>query len=492
VTDKAVELGQQLRPTPSAWDAALDAAIDNARAYLAGLPGRPVSAQATVDELRRALAVRLPDEGVDPAKVVHDLAEGAEPGLVATGSPRYFGFVIGGALPAALAADWLAATWDQNAGLYACGPPAAVVEEVAGRWVLDLLGLPASASFGFVTGGQMANFTALAAARHAVLTREGWDVEARGLSGAPAVRVITSDLRHATIDRALRYLGLGTDAAVVIPTGPDARLPVGGLAAALADRSGGGPTPTIVCTQAGEVNSGSIDPLAEVCEVAHAAGAWVHVDGAFGLWAAASPTLRSTLAGVEQADSWAADFHKWLNVPYDSGFVACADPDAHRGAMGVRAAYLIHADDDHSAARDEVDWTPEFSRRGRGFAVYAALRSLGRRGVADLVEGCCARARQFAERLSRMDRADVLNDVVLDQVLVRFRATSGSGEPDHTADDAVTRRVVEAVQASGECWMSGTTWRGQAAMRISVVNWQTTAADVDRSVAAVERALASA
>jgi glutamate/tyrosine decarboxylase-like PLP-dependent enzyme len=492
VTDEADEPSQQRRPTPSPWDPALDAAIDNARAYLAGLRGRPVSARATVDELRRVLALPLPDDGVDPAEVVHDLAGGAEPGLVATGSPRYFGFVIGGALPAALAADWLAATWDQNAGLYACGPPASVVEEVTGRWVLDLLGLPASASFGFVTGGQMANFTALAAARHAVLAREGWDVEVRGLSGAPAVRVVTSDLRHATIDRALRYLGLGTDAVVVIPTGHDARLPVEGLAEALADRPPGGPSPTIVCAQAGEVNSGAIDPLAEICEVAHADGAWVHVDGAFGLWAASSPTLRPILAGVEHADSWATDFHKWLNVPYDSGFVACADPQAHRGAMGVQAAYLVQADDDPAAARDEIDWTPEFSRRGRGFAVYAALRSLGRRGLAELVEGCCARARQFAERLGRIERADVLNDVVLDQVLVRFRPASGSQCPDRAADDAVTRRVVEAVQASGECWMSGTTWRGQAAMRISVVNWQTTEADVDRSVAAVERALASA
>jgi glutamate/tyrosine decarboxylase-like PLP-dependent enzyme len=490
VTDEAEELGQQLRPIASAWDDALDAAVANARAYLAGLPGRRVSAQATVDELRRALAVPLPEDGIDPAKAVRELAEGAEPGLVATGSPRYFGFVIGGALPAALAADWLTATWDQNAGLYVGGPAAAVVEEVAGRWVLDLLGLPASASFGFVTGGQMANFTALAAARHAVLARQGWDVEARGLSGAPAVRVITSDLRHATIDRALRYLGLGTEATVVIPAGPDARLPIDGLADALADRSGG-PTPTIVCAQAGEVNSGSVDPLVEVCEVAHAAGAWVHVDGAFGLWAAASPTLRSTLAGVERADSWATDFHKWLNVPYDSGFVACADPDAHRGAIGVRAAYLMHADDDRTAARDELDWAPEFSRRARGFAVYAALRSLGRRGVADLVERCCACARRFADRLGHLDRADVLNDVALDQVLVRFRAAAGSGRADAAADDDVTRRVVEAVQASGECWMSGTTWRGQAAMRISVVNWQTTEADVDRSVAAIERALAS-
>jgi glutamate/tyrosine decarboxylase-like PLP-dependent enzyme len=492
VTNHAQELDQQRRPVSSAWDAALGAAVDHAKSYLAGLSERPVAEQATLDELRKTLDVPLPNEAVEPAEVVHDLAAGVEPGLVATGSPRYFGFVIGGALPAALAADWLAAAWDQNAGLYACGPPAAVVEEIAGRWVLDLLGLPASASFGFVTGGQMANFTALAAARHSVLSRQAWDVEAHGLVGAPAVRVVTSDLRHASIDRALRFLGLGTDAAVVIPTGPDARLPVEALAEALEDRSGGHPTPTIVCAQAGEVNTGAIDPLAEICDVAHAAGAWVHVDGAFGLWAAASPSRRSALAGVERADSWATDFHKWLNVPYDSGFVACAHPDAHRDAMGVRAAYLMHADDDPAAARDQVDWNPEFSRRARGFAVYAALRSLGRRGVADLVDRCCDRARQFAERLGRIHRAEVLNDVTLDQVLVRFRAGSGTGDADPAADDALTRRVVEAVQASGECWMSGTTWRGRAAMRISVVNWQTTEDDVGRSVAAVERALASA
>jgi glutamate/tyrosine decarboxylase-like PLP-dependent enzyme len=491
MTDDAEPLSRRTHPDPSAWHAALDTAAHHAKDYLTGLPDRPVAGPVTVDELRKALAVPLPDEPVEAATVVRELAEGAEPGLVATGSSRYFGFVIGGALPAALAADWLASTWDQNAGLYACGPPAAVVEEVAGRWVLDLLGLPPTASFGFVTGGQMANFTALAAARHAVLARQGWDVDARGLSGAPAVRVLAGDLRHATIDRALRYLGLGTDAAVVMPTGADAGLRVDALAAVLDDRSGGGPVPTIVCAQAGEVNSGAIDPLAEICEVAHAADAWVHVDGAFGLWAAASPSLRPALAGMELADSWATDFHKWLNVPYDSGFVACAHPDAHRGAMGVHAAYLVRGDDDPATARDEIDWTPEFSRRGRGFAVYAALRSLGRRGVAELVEGCCARARQFANRLDRLDRAEVLNDVVLDQVLVRFRAAP-FGDADAEADDAVTRRVVDAVQASGECWMSGTTWRGRAAMRISVVNWQTTEADVDRSVAAIASALASA
>jgi glutamate/tyrosine decarboxylase-like PLP-dependent enzyme len=434
------------------------------------------------------LSMPLPDEPVDPADVVRHMAEAAEPGLVATGSPRYFGFVIGGALPAALAADWLAATWDQNAGLYVGGPAAAVVEEVAGRWVLELLGLPSSASFGFVTGGQMANVTALAAARHGVLARVGWGVETQGLAGAPPVRVLASDLRHATIDRALRFLGLGTDAVTVVPSGPDARLSVDALAAALArapDDDPEHPSPTIVCAQAGEVNTGAIDSLAEICEVAHADGAWVHVDGAFGLWAGASPDQRSALRGVASADSWATDFHKWLNVPYDSGFVACADRDAHRGAMGARAAYLVHADD-ATAARDQLDWNPEFSRRARGFAVYAALRSLGRQGVADMVERCCACARRFADRLARIDGVEVLNEVTLDQVLVRF---GGGADPD--ADDALTRRVVDAVQESGDCWMSGTTWRGRAAMRISVVNWQTTESDVDRSVATIESKLRS-
>jgi glutamate/tyrosine decarboxylase-like PLP-dependent enzyme len=499
-------------PSHSAWDPALAVAVEHAAGYLAGLPERPVSAgQESVDELRKALAVPLPDAPLDAAEVVRDLADAAEPGLVATGSPRYFGFVIGGALPAALAADWLAATWDQNAGLYVGGPSAAVVEEVAGSWVLNLLGLPASASFGFVTGGQMANLTALAAARHAVLARQGWDVETRGLAGAPPIRVLASDIRHATIDRALRFLGLGTDAVTVVPSGPDARLRVDALADALEGHAGAnaGPAPAIVCAQAGEVNSGAIDPLAEICEVAHAAGAWVHVDGAFGLWAGASPALRPALAGVERADSWATDFHKWLNVPYDSGFVVCADPDAHRGAMSARAAYLVHADEGAGAPRDQMEWNPEFSRRARGFAVYAALRSLGRHGVADLVERCCARARQFAERLGRIDGVEVLNDVTLDQVLVRFHTGSADGDgpadndpadhdaADHDAaedavaeDDALTGRVVDAVQASGDCWMSGTTWRGHAAMRISVVNWQTTDADVDRSVAAIESALA--
>jgi glutamate/tyrosine decarboxylase-like PLP-dependent enzyme len=465
-------------------DPALTAATERAMAYLAGLRERPVGARATVDELRAALDVPLPATGVAPDEVVHDLADAAEPGLVATGSPRYFGFVIGGALPAALGADWLASAWDQNAGLYVGGPSAAVVEEVAGTWVLDMLGLPASASFAFVTGCQMAHATALAAARNDVLARVGWDVERRGLVGAPRVRVLTGDDRHVTVDRALRLLGLGTDAVEPVATGHDARLRTDALAAALRAST----DPTIVVAQVGEVNTGAIDPVGEICDLAQATGAWVHVDGAFGLWAAASPALRPLVAGVERADSWATDFHKWLNVPYDSGFAACAHPERHRAAMSTQASYLVHAGSD--GPREQMDWNPEFSRRARGFAVYAALRSLGRDGVADLVDRCCAHARRFADRLRRIDGVEVLNEVVLDQVLVRFTAPGRPAEGD--GSDPITPRIVAAVQASGTCWMSGTTWQGQPAMRISVVNWQTTAADVDRSVAAIEQAMASA
>ena len=477
-------------------DPALAAASERAMAYLAGVRDRPVAAAATVDDLRAALDLPLPDEGVDGAEVVQALADAAEPGLVATGSPRYFGFVIGGALPAALGADWLASAWDQNAGLYVGGPSAAVAEEVAGRWVLDLLGLPATASFGFVTGCQMAHVTALAAARNDVLARVGWDVERRGLIGAPRVRVLASDVRHATVDRALRLLGLGTDAVEPVASGPDARLRVDALADALRASS----DPTIVCAQVGEVNTGAIDPVAEISDLAHAAGAWVHVDGAFGLWAGASTRLRTLVAGVERADSWATDFHKWLNVPYDSGFAACAHPDRHRAAMGTYASYLEHAAPD--GPRDQMDWNPEFSRRARGFAVYAALRSLGRQGVADLVDRCCAHARRFADQLQAIDGVEVLNDVVLDQVLVGFPPPGGGARramalhhgagAGHEDEAAVAQRVVEAVQGSGECWMSGTTWRGRPAMRISVVNWQTSAADVDRSVRAIDAAVRAA
>ena len=421
----------------------------------------------------------LPPGPTEPALIIDELISGAEPGIVATGSPRYFGFVIGGALPAALAADWLTSTWDQNAGLYVGGPSASVVEEVAGRWLLELLGLPETASFSLVTGCQMAHFTALSAARHHVMAKEGWDVNRQGLAGGPPIRVIAGEQRHVTVDRALRHLGVGTDAIVVVPADEQGRISARGVAAALG--SGGGPT--IVCAQAGEVNTGAFDPFADICSIAHHRGAWVHVDGAFGLWAAASPSVRSLLAGVAGADSWATDCHKWLNVPYDCGVAACAHPDAHRAAMGTHAHYLVHAAP--GGPRDQMDWTPEFSRRARGFAVYAAIRTLGRSGVAELIERSCANARRFAAGLGEDPRVELLNDVVLDQVLVRFVGPGGDG-------DALTRQVIERVQNSGTCWMSGTTWRGRAAMRVSVVNYQTSADDVDRSVAAVHAALEAA
>jgi glutamate/tyrosine decarboxylase-like PLP-dependent enzyme len=455
------------------WKGPLGEALDQALTYLEGLPDRPVPGRAGLAELRAALGGPLPGGPQDPRQVVAELATAAEPGLVASAGGRYFGFVVGGATPAALAADWLTSAWDQNAGLHVLGPAASVVEEVAGGWLAELLGLPAGVSVGFVTGVQMANFTGLAIALREVLRRAGWDVDAAGLWGAPRVRVLAGQERHGTIDRALRFLGAGAAAVVPVDADDQGRM----RPAALADALGRGEGPAIVCAQLGNVNTGAMDPVAEVCRVARRHGAWVHVDGAFGLWAAASPALRHLVAGVEQADSWATDAHKMLNVPYDSGLVFCAHPPAHRAAMGTRAGYLVHAT---GAERDALDYHPEHSRRARGIAVYAAIRALGRAGVAELVERCCGHARRFAERLAAAGGAEVLNQVVLNQVLVRFLAADG----DH---DAHTRRVVERVQQDGTCWMSGTTWQGRAAMRISVSNWSTDEADVDRAVAAILR-----
>jgi glutamate/tyrosine decarboxylase-like PLP-dependent enzyme len=457
------------------WTGALDEAYAHALAHLKSLPGRPVGASTTLADLRAAVGGPMPDGPTEAREVIAALAEVAEPGLVASGSGRFFGFVFGGSTPTALAADWLTSTWDQNSGLYATSPTASVIEEVAGAWVLDLLGLPTSASVGFVTGTQMATFTCLAAARHELLRRAGWDVERRGLSGAPPIRVLAGAERHGTIDRALRYLGIGTDAVRALTVDDQGRMTLDGLAAALDDAAG---DPAIVCTGVGNINSGAFDPMGEICDLAHAAGAWVHVDGAFGLWAAASPALRPLVAGVERADSWATDAHKWLNVPYDSGIAVCANPAAHRAAMGVRAAYLIHAAGDE---HDQLDYVPEFSRRARGIPVYAALRALGHSGVAELVEGSCALARRFADRLGAAEGVTVLNDVVLNQVLVRF------GD-----DDARTRRIVERVRDEGTCFLTGTTWHGRAAMRVSVTNWSTDEADVDRSVAAILEVAAAA
>jgi glutamate/tyrosine decarboxylase-like PLP-dependent enzyme len=462
---------------------ALAAALDVASAWLDSLPDRPVWAQVSYEEMVAALGGPLPDDPTDAAEVVADLARRAEPGLTATPSPRFFGFVIGGAHPAALAADWLTSAWDQNAGLIALSPANAACEAVAAGWILDLLGLPAHASVGFVTGGMQANFTCLGAARHAVLRGAGWDVERRGLMGAPPVRVVASADHHDTIDLALRYLGLGTDAIIPVATDDQGRIRIDALAAALAEdgpigehRSDDGETgrtrPTIVCLQAGDVHTGAFDPLPEAIDLAHRHGAWVHVDGAFGLWAGVSPGYRHLVAGVERADSWATDGHKTLNVPYDCGFAIVRDRAAHRATFGIHGAYLIT-----SEIGDPFEVVPEFSRRARGFPVWAVLRSLGRSGVADLVSGLSRLARRMADGIAAIPGAAVLNDVVFTQVL----ATFGDG------DDATTRAVSQAVLDDGTAVLTPSTWRGQAVLRCSLSNWSTTEADVDRTLATLRR-----
>ncbi len=385
-----------------------------AAGYLDSLPERPVGLPVGVEEMRAALGGELPEAGEEPIAVVERLAAAADRGVMASSGPRFFGFVVGGTLPAALAADWLATAWDQNAGLYVLAPAASVCEEVAGRWAADLLGLPPGVSFGFVTGGGGANYSALAAARHALLDRVGWDVERRGLYGAPEIEVVLGGEAHVTIHTALQMLGLGRERVHVAAADGQGRMRTDALAEVLAGLRG---RPTLVCTQAGNVNTGSFDPFPEIVPLVRAHGAWLHVDGAFGLWAAASPRYRELVAGAAGADSWATDAHKWLNVPYDSGLVFCADPDAHRMALTATASYLEQS---AGRERDPFEWTPEFSRRARGFAVWAALRSLGRRGVAELVDDGCARARRFAAALGGLPGVEVLNEVVLNQVLVRF------------------------------------------------------------------------
>lgn len=398
--------------------------------------------------------------------MIEALARDVDPGLAQMGSGRYFGFVIGGVLPVALAADWLTSAWDQNAGLALPAPAAAVVEEVAGRWLKEILGIPEHASFALVTGCQLAHSTALAAARNHVLEQVGHDVERDGLVGAPPIRVVAGAKRHGTIDRSLRLLGLGTGCVRAVRADDQGRMVVEALREELAREHG----PTIVVAQLGEVNTGACDDLNAIADATSEAGAWLHVDGAFGLWAAAAPSFRHLVAGVERADSWATDAHKWLNVPYDNGIAFCAHPSAHRAALGIRSAYLIHADPD--AARDPVDWNPEHSRRARGFTIYAALRSLGRSGVAELIERSCSSARALAAGLSKLPGCEILNEIVLNQVLLRFE------------DDDATDRVVAAVQASGEAWMGGTVWDDRRAIRISVSSWQTSDEDVERTISA--------
>jgi glutamate/tyrosine decarboxylase-like PLP-dependent enzyme len=458
-------VAQQGRRTES-----LSVAAAHAERFLETLDERPVAALADATAIREVLSVPLQDEGEDSEGVIEALASGADPGIVASAGPRYFGFVIGGALPVALAADWLVSAWDQCAAFHSLSPAAAAIEEIAAEWSLDVLGLPPSAGVGFVTGGQGANTTCLAAARHAVLARAGWDVERDGLIGAPPVNLVCGDQAHATIYTALRLLGLGAQTAKRVPVDDQGRMAPAKLERTLAGLQG----PTIVCAQAGNVATGSFDPFEPIADACGAHGAWLHVDGAFGLWAAAAPSTRALVRGVERADSWAVDCHKWLNVPYDSAMAIVADADAHRGAMSLAASYLV-AD---ATQRDSTNFVPESSRRARAVPVYAALRSLGRNGVAALVERNCANARRMAARLGEIPATQILNEVVLNQVLVRFPG----------GDDA-NRAAVSAIQRDGTCWLGGTEWQGRAALRLSFSNWATSDADVDRSAAAIAAAV---
>ena len=462
------------------YTAPLEGALRASLRFLHGHRGASVGATMTRDQLYRRLDRPLADDGMAAERVIDEMVAGVEGGLVRSGGGRFFAWVIGGSVPAALAADWLTSTWDQNAGLYACSPAAAVVEEIAGTWLKELLGLPSSAAFAFVTGCQMAHFTCLAAARNHLLRARDWDVERRGLTGGPPVRVLTNDQYHGTLTRALRHLGLGTDALVTVAADDHGRL----VPAALDEALRASPeTATIVHLQAGDINTGVFEDFPALVRAAHAHAAWVHVDGAFGLWAAASPRHRALLRGVEGADSWATDGHKWLNVPYDSGYAFVAHADALRGAMSLRASYLTHADE----ARDQMDWTPEFSRRARGFATYAAIRQLGRRGIADLVGRCCRHAHALATRIGALPGAELLWEPIINQGLVRFPAPGPTATAvDH---DRRTDHVITAVTASGEAFFSGTTWRGMRCMRISVSGWMTTERDVERAVEAVRRVL---
>ena len=437
--------------------------------YLETLDTRQIRPERGYREMHELFDRAVPDRPADPADVVEELAAVGEQGVMAIGSGRWYGFVAGGAVPSSLAADWLVSAWDQNTGLAEPTPATSALEAVTGRWVLELLGLPPDSSFAFVTGCQMAHVTCLAAARHSVYRRAGWDLPQRGLAGAPPLRVVLGGKRHVTIKRALRLLGIGESQEVVLPADSEGRMATEQLGAAL-----DGSTPTIVCAQAGEVNTGAFDDLEAIVELAARAGAWVHVDGAFGLWAAASPALAHLVAGYERADSWATDGHKWLNVPFDCGIALCAHRDDHEAAMEYAAPYL--AVSESHVARDPMGYSPEFSRRARAVPVWAAIRELGREGITALVDRCCAHARAIAEGLAALPGCEIVNEVVLNQVLFRFE------------DDVRTQAILAAVQEEGEAWMSPTTWDGRFTIRISVVGWRTSERDVERTVAAFARA----
>jgi glutamate/tyrosine decarboxylase-like PLP-dependent enzyme len=453
----------------------LDVAAAHAARYLETLSSRPIAANASIKELRSRLFRPLPEFAMDPKDVIEELVRDTEGGLMGSSSGRFFGWVIGGTLPAALAADWLTSAWDQNAASNLTAPAEAVVEEVCGDWMKDLLGIPKSASFAFVTGCQMAHTTALAAARHQLLQERGWDVEQSGLSGAPQLKILTTKSRHESILRSARLLGIGTGAVEYIPSDGTGRMQIGGLAKALERLNS---QPVVVWLQAGDLNTGNFDPFDEACSVAHAARAWVHIDGAFGLWVATSSKYRHLLAGAEKADSWATDGHKWLNLPFDSGQVFVAHPAAHRAAFAQDASYSVPSQE----LRNQKDWNPEWSRRGRGFVAYAAVRALGRAGIAEIVERCCAHTQRLVNGIGRLPGAQILAIPIINQGLVRFLAPNGN-------HDSATDEVIRRIQLDGVAWFGGATWNGMRVMRVSVCNWMTTHDDIERTLASVSKVL---
>jgi glutamate/tyrosine decarboxylase-like PLP-dependent enzyme len=457
---------------------AFDYAHRAASAWIDGLDERPVAARATSQELTATFRGPLPETGSRPEEVIAWLTQNASDGMLGSASGRFFAWVIGGAVESALAADWMVATWDQNAALYACGPAAAVIEEVAGEWIKELLGLPREASFAFTTGCQLAHMTGLAAARHALLRRAQWDVETDGMFGAPPITIMTNDQKHGSVERAARYLGFGRRALLPLPTDTSDRIAPATLTKALSERSG----PTIVVLNAADLNIGACDPFAELVPIAHEAGAWVHVDGAFGLFAQASRKHRHHLNGVELADSWATDGHKWLNVPFDCGIAIIRDRDAHRAAMTLSASYIAP----ESSARDQIDWNPEWSRRARGIPVYAALKEMGRQGVEAMIDRCCAHCEALVSGIGALPGAQILHPARLNQGLVRFQRDGQTPEQ----SDAFTDETIQKINSTGEAFFSGTTWRGQRAMRVSVVNWRTNSRDVERAIEATRTVLA--
>jgi glutamate/tyrosine decarboxylase-like PLP-dependent enzyme len=461
---------------------ALTLAFDHAIAYRESEAEAPVAAQASIETLRNRLNILLAEAPTNASTVIDDLITAVDGGLHNTTGGRFFGWVIGGSLPSALAADWLTSTWDQNAGAYAVAPAAAIAEDVAGKWLKELLHLPQEASFALVTGCQMAHATCLAAARHSLLAARGYDVEHDGLFGAPPIRILTSTELHGTVSRAARLLGFGERSLTLLPCDTEGRLTEATLQAALATDP---EAPTIVLLQAGDLNIGAFDDFATLIPLARKYNAWVHIDGAFGLWTTACPRLAHLTRGVDLADSWATDGHKWLNVPYDCGYAFVRDAHAHRAAFAHHAAYVPQA----TQTRDALDWTPEFSRRARGFATYAALRELGRSGVANLIDRCCLHAHSLATRMGALPGAELLWEPQINQGLVRFLSPNPAATAaDH---DTFTDRIAAAIPADGQALFSNTTWRNQRCMRISVCNWQTSAEDVTRTVESVARVLAA-